>query len=55
MKCSLNGNHSTVVFDYAFEELMRNTYPYNPDKRSTDLTVTAMYERIRKIDRQLVS
>jgi hypothetical protein len=55
MKCSLNGSNGTDVFDYAFEELMRKTYPYNPDKRSTDLTVTAMYERIRKINGQLVS
>ena len=55
MKCSLNGNNGTDVFDYAFEELMRKTYPYNPDKRSADLTLTATYERIRKIDRQLVS
>ena len=52
MKCSLNGDNSTDVFDYA---CIRKTYPNNPDKRSTDLTDTVMYERIRKINRQLVS
>ena len=55
MKCSLNDNNGTDVFDNAFGELMRKTYPDNPDKRSTDLPDTAMYERIRKINRQLVS
>ena len=45
-------NNSTDIFDYAFGELMRRIYPDNPDKRGTDLTVTAVYERMRKIDRQ---
>jgi len=30
----LNGSNGTDVLDYAFEELMRKTYPYNPDRRS---------------------
>jgi hypothetical protein len=49
MKCSLNDNNGTDNPD------KRKTYPDNPDKRSTDLPDTAMYERIRKINRQLVS
>ena len=37
MKCSLNDNNGTDVFDNAFGELMRKTYPDNPDKRGIDL------------------
>jgi hypothetical protein len=45
-------NKSIYEFDYAFGELMRRIYPDNPDKRGIDLTITAVYEIMRKIDRQ---
>ena len=56
MKCSLNDNNGTDVFDNAFGELMRKTNPDNPDKRGIDLqSLLCMKEYEKLIGSQLVN